>query len=185
MARFKSETDVLVATIGRPHGVRGLVRLHAATDDAESVEDLNPLHDEQGVVWNVRWVSLGVAALEDEQGVALADRTAAERLVNRRLYVAREDLPEADEDEFYHTDLVGMEAFSSEGLSFGVVTVVHDYGAGVSLEIVPSGDGKILLVPFTRACVPEVDLAARRLLVVPPHEIEVEGTLDGEVQVRS
>lgn len=50
MARFKSDTDVLVATVGRPHGVRGLVRLHAATDEPESVEVLNPLHDEQGVV---------------------------------------------------------------------------------------------------------------------------------------
>lgn len=185
MARFKSDTDVLVATVGRPHGVRGLVRLHAATDEPESVEVLNPLHDEQWLVWNVRWVSPGVAALEDGQGNALPDRSAAERLVNRRLYVARDELPEAEEDEFYHADLIGLEAFSGEGESFGVVTVVHDYGAGVSLEIVSAEAGKTLIVPFTRACVPDIDFGARRLVVVPPHEIEVEGTLEGEVQIRS
>jgi len=177
---FKPDSDVLIATIGRPHGVRGLVHLHAATDDPASVEMFGALHDERGVVWTASWVSPGVAALTDAQGNTLPDRTAAERLVNRRLYVARELLPAVEEDEFYHADLIGMTAVSEDGEVLGTVSIVHDYGAGVSIEI-----DRGLIVPFTLACVPHVDLAHRRVTVVPPVEVEVEGDLDGEVQVRA
>jgi 16S rRNA processing protein RimM len=110
--------------------------------------------------------------LRDAQGVALADRNAAEKLVNTRLYIDRERLPKPDADEFYLSDLVGLTATAPEGVELGRVTVVHDYGAGASLEIV--GQGAPLLVPFTRACVPEVDLARGRVVVVPPAEVAVQ-----------
>ncbi|EHH68689.1 ribosome maturation factor RimM [Gluconobacter morbifer] len=180
MPRFNPDSDVLIATIGRPHGVHGRVHLHPATDAPESVEAFRILHDEHGAEWTVQWVSPGVATVRDAQGNALPDRTAAERLVNRRLYVARDALPEADDGEFYHADLIGMTAFSQEGDVLGTVAVVHDYGAGVSLEI-----DRGLIVPFTMVCVPQVDVANRRITVVPPAEIEVEGELDGDVQVRA
>ncbi|QDH16306.1 ribosome maturation factor RimM [Swingsia samuiensis] len=180
MARFNPDRDVLVATIGRPHGVRGLVHLHEATASSASVEELGVLHDEFGNEWTAHWTSPGVAILKNIQGVALADRTAAEKLVNRRLYVARESLPETEDDEFYHSDLIGMTAVSEKGEVLGEVAIVHDYGAGVSLEI-----DRGLIVPFTKACVPHVDLAQRRVTIVPPVEVEVEGDLEGEVQVRS
>ncbi|MBS1088873.1 ribosome maturation factor RimM [Gluconobacter wancherniae] len=180
MTRFNPESDVLVATIGRPHGVRGLVRLHAATDDPVSVEEFGTLHDEQGEEWVVRWVSPGVAALTDRNGQTVSDRTAVERVVNRRLYVAREQLPATEEDEFYHTDLIGMVAVSEAGDELGTVVTVHDYGAGVSIEI-----DRGLIIPFTMACVPHVDLAGRQVVVIPPPMVEVEGDLDGDVQVRA
>lgn len=69
MPPFKPDSDVLIATIGRPHGVRGLVHLHAATDDPASVEMFGALHDARGVVWTASWVSPGVAALTDAQGL--------------------------------------------------------------------------------------------------------------------
>lgn len=185
MACFNPENDILIATVGRPHGVRGLVRLHAATDDPASVEALGPLHDEQGKVWGVRWVAPGIAALHDANGCVLPDRNAAEHLVNRRLYVARAMLPPPDDGEFYHADLIGASACSPTGAVIGIVATVHDYGAGVSLEVVPKQDGKALIVPFTHACVPDIDLEKRRLVVVRPQEIEVEGALDGEVEVRA
>lgn len=180
MPRFNPDSDVLIATIGRPHGVRGLVHLHAATDDPETVETIGVLHDEHGAAWTARWVSPGVAALTDGQGNTLPDRTAAERVVNRRLYVTRDVLPAVEEDEFYHADLIGMTAVSEDGDVLGTIAVVHDYGAGVSLEI-----DRGLIVPFTLVCVPHVDLAQRCVTVVPPIEVEVEGDLDGEVQVRA
>ena len=76
------------------------------------------------------------------------------------------------EDEFYLSDLVGLQAVDPTGAALGQVAIVHDYGAGPSLEIARAGQP--LLVPFTRACVPEVDLAARRVVVVAPHEVEVQ-----------
>ena len=106
-----------------------------------------------------------MAELRDAAGKPVADRTAAEKLVNTRLYVAREQLPPADEDEFYLADLVGLLAVGTDGAELGRVTAVHDYGAGASLELGP------LLIPFTRACVPEVDLARERVVVVPPFEV--------------
>ena len=112
-----------------------------------------------------------MAELRDDGGRAVADRDTAERLVNTRLYVERAKLPPPDEDEFYLADLVGLAATAPEGRALGRVAVVHDYGAGVSLEI--AGEGAALLVPFTRACVPQVDLAAGRLVVVPPIEVSV------------
>jgi len=172
-----TDSSILVATIGRPHGVRGLVRLHAATADPVSVELLGDLKDEKGRHWQVSWRGAGIAELRDAQGRAVADRNAAEALVNLRLYASRGALPETGEDEFYHADLIDMEAVSPEGEVLGKVSVVHDYGAGVSLEITGK---RIVLVPFTRACVPEIEIEAGRLIVVEPDEIEVEGDLEPE-----
>lgn len=91
--------------------------------------------DDQGRNWSLRWRGAdGVAELRDAQGQALADRTAAQGVVNTRLYVPRDALPEPEEEEFYHADLIGMEA-RENGQSLGRVVMVHDYGAGASLEL--------------------------------------------------
>ena len=118
-----------------------------------------------------RWrgVGAGVAELRNTEGQAPADRNAAEKLVNTRLYIARDRLPPPAADEFYLSDLVGLVASAPEGVALGRVAAVHDYGAGASLEI--AGDGAPLLVPFTRACVPEVDIGAGRVVVAPPVEV--------------
>ena len=92
-------------------------------------------------------------------------------MTNTRLFVDRSALPPADDDEYYLTDLIGLTAVDPSGRALGTVSVVHDYGAGASFEIV--GPGAPLLVPFTAACVPAVDLAAGRLLVVMPDEVVV------------
>jgi 16S rRNA processing protein RimM len=98
-------------------------------------------------------------------------REQAEALRGLRLYVPREALPEPDEGEFYLVDLVGLQAVSPEGESLGVVRSVQDFGAGDLLEIQPP-DGASWWQPFTREAVPEVSLAARRLVVVRPAEVE-------------
>ncbi|MXV44730.1 16S rRNA processing protein RimM [Saccharibacter sp. 17.LH.SD] len=180
MTRRSSEHDVLIATIGKPHGVRGLVRLYPATETADIVEALGALYDDHGEAWQVCWIAPGIAVLKDVKGRPLADRTEAEKLVNRRLYVARDALPETEEEEFYHIDLLNMEGVLRSGETLGRVVKVHDYGAGTSLEF---DQGQ--LVPFTRACVPELDWQARRLVVELPEAIEVEGDLSGDVSVRS
>lgn len=159
---------ILMGVIGRPHGVRGLVHVQSYAE--QDLAQYSPLVDEAGRTWSLAWRGDGIAELRDAQGRPLADRTAAEHLVNVKLFVERDQLPEPEADDFYYSDLVGLAAVTPEGVSLGRVISVHDYGAGASLEI--AGDGAPLLIPFTRACVPEVDLAGGKLVVIVPHAIE-------------
>lgn len=164
---------ILMGVIGRPHGVRGLVHVHSYA--AEDLAAYSPLLDDSGRSWALAWRGDGIAELRDASGAAVPDRTAAEKLVNLKLYVDRDRLPEPDEDDFYLSDLVGLLAIGPDGAALGRVGEVHDYGAGASLEI--TGHGAPLLVPFTKACVPEVDLPGGKLTVSPPHEIDPKNPL--------
>ncbi len=166
-----AQERILLGVVGRPHGVRGLVHVHSYTAEPEALAEYGPLVDGDGRGWTLSWRQVGVAELRDAGGRAVADRSEAERLVNLKLFVARDRLPPAEEDEFYLADLVGMAVVAADGAAVGRVLLVHDYGAGTSLEIVRDGAAP-LLVPFTRAAVPVVDVAARRLTVVPPDEVE-------------
>ena len=162
--------QILLGVVGKPHGVRGLAHVHSYTADPDDLARYAPLHDGRGRSFSLRWRSAGVAEISElveGRSVPVADRDAAERLVNTRLHIDRARLPRAGRDEFYVADLVGLEAFGFDGTAFGVVTALHDYGAGTSLEIGPH------LVPFTRACVPTVDIAAGRIMVVLPSEVVV------------
>ena len=163
-----------MGVVGRPHGVRGLLRVHSYAAEPRDLACYGPLRDDRGQDWTIDWRGEGIAAFTGADGQALRDRDQAQLLVNRRLYVARERLPDAGEDEFYLADLIGLAAHERSGgmdRSIGTVLAVHDYGAGASLEI--GHVGRSVVLPFTRACVPEIDLAAGRLLVVPPTEIEL------------
>ena len=167
-----TEGRVLLGVVGRAHGVRGLVRVHSYTADPAALTAYGALTDERGRSWRMQWHGDGIAALHGPDG-PVADRTAAERLVNMQLYVARSQLPEPDEDEFYLHDLIGMEAQEPGGATLGTVAQVHDYGAGASLEIGRQGQAghPALIVPFTRDYVPVVDTAMRRVVVIAPVEV--------------
>jgi 16S rRNA processing protein RimM len=166
------ERRILMAVIGRPHGVRGLVRITSYADD---LTGYGPLSDDGGRRFLLRWRGQGIAELAELVGgneVKVADRAAAERLTNTGLYVDRGQLPEPEENEFYLADLVRLTAFDTAGKKIGVISAVHDYGAGASLEV-DRPDTTPLLIPFTRACVPQVDIAAGMVLVEPPEVTEV------------
>jgi 16S rRNA processing protein RimM len=163
---------ILLGVIGRPHGVGGLVHVQSYTSDPRALSAYDSLEDEKGEKYRLEWVADGIARLSVLSGGEarpISDRTAASRVTNRRLYVPRTALPALAEEEFYFADLIGLEAFDADGKLLGRVTAVHDYGAGASLEI------GALLVPFTRAAVPEIDLKAERLVIVPPAAVEVRG----------
>ena len=160
---------VLVARIGAPHGVRGEVRLFVFTEDPAAILDYDPLTDATG---RTRYRITALRAAKDHFVARLAnvaDRTAAEALTNVDLYVPREALPAPeDEDTFYHADLIGLAVEDEAGARIGTVTALHDFGAGDILEYAPSLPGiraKTLMVPFTRAAVPVVDVKAGRLVV--------------------
>jgi 16S rRNA processing protein RimM len=159
---------VCVAQIGAAHGIRGEVRLRSFTQDPMAVTSYGPLESEDGKQ------RFEIEALRPAKDVfvarlrGVADRDAAEKLTNLRLYVLRDKLPPIDEDEtFYHADLVGLAAVTPDGVPFGTVTAVLNFGAGDILEIKPM-TGEHILVPFTDAAVPEIDMQARVLVVVPP-----------------
>ena len=167
---------ILMGVVGRPHGVRGLVRVHSYAAVPADLSAYGALSDDQGGAWTLRWRGEGIAELTDGAGHALRDRDEAARLVNRRLYVSRDRLPEPDADEFYLADLVGLQAVERTTAGerpLGPVLAVHDYGAGPILEL--GGAPATVLLPFTRLCVPEVDLASGRIVVAMPDEVEVPG----------
>jgi len=163
---------LLVAQIGRPHGVKGEVRVKCFTADPLALADYSPLTGEDGRRFDV--VSLrpdkGDMVVARFKGVG--DRNAAEALGGLGLYVAREALPEAEEDEFYHADLIGLEARAPDGARLGRVQAVHDFGAGDVLDVKPE-KGASFLLAFTRENVPEVDLSSGFLILDLPEEVEV------------
>ncbi len=154
------------------HGVKGLVRVRPFTDEPEAIAAYGTLRDERGRRLTLEAVGRAKGAvLARIEGVV--DRNQAEALTGTRLYVARAALPAIEEAEtYYHADLIGLRAETAEGRALGRVTAVHDFGAGDVLEVEPAtghGPGESLLVPFTREAVPEVDLPAGRVVVVPPN----------------
>ncbi|CAI3930949.1 MULTISPECIES: ribosome maturation factor RimM [Commensalibacter] len=167
---------VHIGTIGKPHGVRGLVHLHSCIENPKDLETYGELVDDHSERWTICWQSEKVAALYDSQKKRMDNRTAVEKLTNRKLFVPKSLLPEPDEDEFYYSDLVGLQAKikhddQTEEL-FGTVYLVHDYGAGVSLEI-KRGEGENAIIPFTKLCFPHIDIKSGWLEVCPPNEVEV------------
>ena len=162
---------VLVGVVGAPHGVRGEVRLWVFTENPATIGDYGPLQSEDGR-------SFEIASLRPAKDHFVArlkgvpDRNAAETLTNVKLYVPRDKLPPAeDDDTFYHADLIGLAAVTPDGAPLGTVTAIHNFGAGDVIEIKPEG-GEALLVPFTETAVPNIDIAARRMIVVPPVAVE-------------
>ena len=159
---------VMVGEIGRPHGVRGLVRLRAFTEDPAAIAAYSPLTDETGAKRFAITLKGGdIAAIE-----GVTDRDAAQRLTGTRLYVDRDRLPPPEDDEFYLTDLIGLAAVTEGGEALGSIRAVEDHGAGAF--IIVEGAGREHLLPFTRAIVPVVDVAGGRVTVVLPGEIIVQ-----------
>jgi len=163
---------VCVAEIGAAHGLAGEVRLRAFTTDPLAVTQFGPLETEDGREVAIATVRPGKDCLIARLA-GVADRTAAERLRNVKLYVARERLPAIDEPEtWYHADLVGLAAVVPDGSAFGRVVAVQNFGAGDLLEIAPAAGGPTVLLPFTDAVVPLVDVPNGRVVVNPPPEGE-------------
>jgi 16S rRNA processing protein RimM len=170
--RPASEARVCLGIVGAPHGVRGAVRIKSFTADPEAIARYGPLEDESGARrFGVRLVGSGKGVVIGTLS-GIVDRDQAMAMRGLRLYLPRTALPPTGEDEFYHADLVGMAAELGDGSRIGRVAAVHDFGAGDVIEIVRDR-GMPVLVPFTRAVVPVVDLTGRRIVLDPP-----DGLLD-------
>ena len=166
-----SPPQICVARIGAAHGVRGAVKLWTFTEDPLAVKAYGPLVTKDGArqfeVTHAREAKGHlVAALK-----GIATREEAERLNGVELYIARDKLPATDENEYYHADLIGLDAVNAANEPLGRVIAIHNFGAGDIIEIAPA-HGATMLLPFTNAVVPSVDLAGGRVIIELPDEIE-------------
>ena len=167
------KSRILVGIFGAPHGVRGKVRLKSFTGDPMAIADYPRLTDETGAR---PFKIIAARPVKDDMLIVrvegVGDRTAAEKLTNVSLSIAREDLPPVDEDEFYNADLIGLRAETRDGAALGVIAAVLNFGAGDILDIRPDA-GENILLPFTKKVVPVVDIAGGRVIVEPPEEVVV------------
>jgi 16S rRNA processing protein RimM len=166
--------QVTVGRIGRPHGIRGDVVVGVRTDEPElrfapgSRLDTDPVGIGPLTVAVSRWHS-GELLVRFE---GVGDREAAAELRGAWLVMDSATLAVSDDpDEFHDTELVGLSVRTIGGAEVGTVDdVLH---AGQDVLVVKAGDGREIMVPFVKALVPEVDLAAGLLVIDPP-----EGLLD-------
>jgi 16S rRNA processing protein RimM len=165
--------QICVARVGAPHGVRGAVKLWTFTEDPLAVKRYGPLMAKDGA----RQFEVTHAREAKDHLVAnfkgIATREEAEKLNGIELYIGREKLPATADDEYYHADLIGLAAVTSANEPLGRVIAIHNFGAGDIIEIAPP-QGATMLLPFTNAVVPTVDLKGGRVVIELPQEIEGE-----------
>lgn len=161
---------ILVGQAAGAFGVRGEIRITAHTAEPMSLLAYSPLRDADGRValtlTGGRPAKGGLIARARE----VATREEGEALRGLRLYVERDSLPAANEDEYYLADLIGLKVRSRSGETLGVVKSAADFGAGDLLEIEPADGSPSWWTPFTRDAVPEVDIAGGWVMVDAPSE---------------
>lgn len=170
------DNPILVAVIGAAQGIRGEVRVKPFTGDPTALADYGVLFDASGRRFEVLSARPAKAMLV-VRFLGVNDRSQAEALNGTELFIDRSSLPddELEEDEFFLTDLEGLEAYDAEGRFWGVVSAIFDFGGGDLLELRIPGE-KPVVIPFTLAAVPEVDIDARRIRVDP----EAAGLVEDE-----
>lgn len=163
---------VCVGAIAGSFGVKGEVRLKSFCTEPAAIASYGPLFTEDGSrsfkITLTRPVAGGLGARLS----GIATKEQADALKGISLYAEREKLPPAGADEFYHADLIGLQAVDPGGVTLGTVRAIHNHGAGDLIEVLGPGMKAALLVPFTRAAVPTVDIAVGRIIVDLPEGLD-------------
>lgn len=165
----QNSNRILLGKIGAAHGIKGEVRIVSHTEDPEAIGTYGPLEtDRAGLMITIEKARLNKNVLVARlKGVA--DRNAAELLNGVSLFVDRSRLPDPDdEDDFYHTDLIGLDARLVTGVSIGEVSALPNFGAGDLLEVRDPRSGDTFLYPFTKAVVPTIDIKNGFIVINPP-----------------
>ncbi|WP_439651682.1 ribosome maturation factor RimM [Microvirga puerhi] len=165
---------VLVGEFGRAHGLKGEVRLKSFTSVSAAIVDYDPLITSQGrtiSLKNARPVGGAAPDMLIAQVAGVTSREAAEALNRIQLFIAREKLPPPEEeDEFLLADLIGLTVENETGESTGTIVGVPNYGGGDLLDIKSAATGATALLPFTKAFVPVVDIAGKRIVAALPED---------------
>ncbi|MGB1425821.1 MAG: ribosome maturation factor RimM [Paracoccaceae bacterium] len=159
---------ICVGAIGGAYGVQGEVRLKSFTSEPTAIAEYAPLYTED----QTREFDL-VLTGQVKNGLSarmsgIVSKEEADALKGTDLFVPRDRLPSLPDDEFYHADLVGLTVYDTGGALLGEVRSVQNHGASDLLEIDGPGLKTTALLPFTRAAVPTVDLAAGKIIADPP-----------------
>jgi len=177
----KPKDLIELAAIANAHGIKGQVLIKPFGADPHALKQYGPLTDVTGQktfsIKKLRVNNKGmvVATLKD-----VTDRTQAEHLKGTVLCIDRSKLPEPDEDEFYYSDLIGLEARLENNDLFGKVINLADFGAGDLLEIMPQNSQKSMYLLFTKQTVPSLHLSQGYITIAPPQEIEAEPQPDDD-----
>jgi 16S rRNA processing protein RimM len=159
---------ICVGAIAGSYGVAGEARIKSFCAQPSAIGDYGPLYSEDGTrafhLTLTRPVTGGFGA----RIAGVASKEQADELRGVLLFAPRAVLPALPDDEYYYADLIGLDVVDTGGAALGAVTAVHNHGAGDILEVGAQG----LLIPFTMAAVPTVDIAARRVVVDLPDERE-------------
>ncbi len=162
---------VCIGAIAGAFGVKGEVRLKSFTAQPEDIAAYGALQSEDGTQrFDVTLTGQTKGALVGRLS-GVPTKEVADRMRGLRLYVDRAKLPEPDDDEYYHADLIGLAVFDTGGAELGRVKAVHNHGASDLLEIDPSDGGASVLLPFTLEAVPTVDLGTGRIVADPPEGV--------------
>ena len=158
-----TEPLVCIAVLKGAHGVKGEARVLSFTENPESCFAYRPWRDEAGkpVLTPKRWrpgKNEFIVTFEES-----FQREALDAMKGTRLYVPRAALPEPEDDEFYHADLIGLSVVDTAGNPMGRIVAVPDFGAGTLLEI--DGPDGVFFHPFTKTAVPDIDLDAGRCVI--------------------
>lgn len=162
-----SEDRIIVGALAGAYGVRGEVRVKSFCAQPEDIEAYAPLQDAKGRPYTL-------AVLRAAKGglivriAEIATKEEADALKGTELFALRSQLPQLPDDEFYHTDLIDLEVVDTGGTFLGRVKSVQNNGADDLLELIVPGASQTVLLPFTKAAVPTVDLAAGRIVADPP-----------------
>ena len=168
-----SPKQLLMGRIGAAHGISGEVRIQSFTEEPLALASYGPL------ATNKPGLTIEIESARATTNVLVArlkgvrDRTAAESLNGVELYVDRDKLPPAEnDDDFYHADLIGLEARFGDGTVVGKVTAIPNFGASDLLEVRDERTGDTYLYPFTKAVVPTVRIAEGYLVIETPVDAE-------------
>ena len=160
---------VLLGRITGAHGLKGEVKIASYTDQPEDIAAYGALQSAEGDVFRIAAIRSVKAGAVIAVLPGIADRDAAEKLKGTDLYVPRSALPSpGNEDEFYHSDLIGLNAVSPDGEIIGKIIAVHNFGASDLLEVRFEGEREAVLIPFEATHVPRIDLAARQIVILRP-----------------
>ncbi|WP_244640509.1 ribosome maturation factor RimM [Aureimonas glaciei] len=159
------ENPILLGVIGGAHGIKGEVRVKSFTEDPRDIKAYGPLFDAKGNAYTLRSARIqkNVVVVEIAE---VTDRDQAEKLNGTELFVDRSALPEDDPDAFYQADLIGLDVETVTGEAVGTVIAFHDFGAGEVIEIRPAR-GATVMIPFSEAAVPEIDMESGVMRVEP------------------